>query len=107
MNYNQAYKKLNDHGIIDDIINSEAQNGANLNMVKYEIIEGINYYLDFVKSSTFKGMKYFQDVRFINSDEEKLHHKVVNAVCKALAEIEIAECIKYAEQLRYMIDAQR
>ena len=107
MYYKQAYIKLDEHGIIDDIINGEVQNGANLNIVKHEVIEGINYYLYFVKSSTFKGMKYFQDVRFISTDEEKLHHRVVNAVCKALAEIEIAEHSKYIEELRYMIDSQR
>ena len=107
MNYKKAYMKLDEHGIIDNIINGEVLNGANLNMVKHEIIEGINYYLYFVKSSTFKGMNYFQDVSFISTDEEKLHHRVVNAVCKALADIEIADCVKYTEQLRYMIDAQR
>lgn len=53
MNYKTAYKKLNQNGVIDEIINREVANGANLNMVKYNIIEGINHYNEFTKSSTF------------------------------------------------------
>lgn len=107
MNYKTAYKKLNQNGVIDEIINREVANGANLNMVKNYIIEGINYYIEFTKSSTFKGMTYWQETCGLVINEQKLYHSIVNAVCKALAKIEIAECDVYAKQLQYMIDVQR
>ena len=107
MEYKTAYKKLNQNGVIDEIINREVANGANLNMVKYHIIEGIQYYIDFTKSSTFKGMTYWHETRWLVTDNQKLHRRIVNAVCKALAQIEIEECATYAKQLQYMIDVQR
>ena len=107
MNYKTAYKKLNQNGVIDEIINREVANGATLDMVKYHIIEGIDYYIDFTKTSTFKGMTYWQETRWLVTDDEKLHHRIVNAVCKALAQIEIEECATYAKQLQHMIDVQR
>lgn len=107
MKYKTAYKKLNQNGVIDEIINREVANGANLDMVKYHIIEGINYYIEFTKSSTFKGMTYWQETGGLVTDDQKLHRRIVNAVCKALAKIEIAECAAYANQLQYMVDVQR
>lgn len=107
MNYKTAYNKINQNGVIDEIINREVANGANLDMVKYHIIEGIKYYINFTKSSTFKGMTYWQETRWNVTDDQKLHHRIVNAVCKALAKIEIAECAAYANQLQYMVDVQR
>lgn len=107
MKYKTAYKKLNQNGVIDEIINREVANGATLDMVKYHIIEGIEYYIDFTKTSTFKGMTYWQETRWLVTDDEKLHCRIVNAVCKALAQIEIEECAAYAKQLQYMIDVQR
>ena len=107
MDYKTAYKKLNQNGVIDEIINREVANGANLNMVKYHIIEGINHYNEFTKSSTFKGMTYWHETRWLVTDDQKLHRRIVNAVCKALAQIEIEECAAYAKQLQYMIDVQR
>lgn len=107
MNYKTAYKKLNQNGVIDEIINREVGNGAILDMVKYHIIEGINYYIDFTKTLTFKGMTYGHEIRWLVTDDEKLHRRIVNAVCKALAQIEIEECATYAKQLQYMIDVQR
>ena len=56
MDYKTAYKKLTQNGGIDEIINREVANGANFDMVKYHIIDGIKYYINFTKSSTFKGM---------------------------------------------------
>lgn len=107
MTYRNAYKELDASGAIDHIINTECNNGANLMLVKNNIIDGIEYYIDFVKSSSFKQMKYWQDTRFVRTEDEKLHHRIVNAVCKALAEIEIANASKYIEQLQYMISVQR
>ena len=107
MNYKTAYKKLNQNGVIDEIINREVANGANLDMVKYNIIAGINHYNEFTKSSTFKGMTYWHETRWLVTDNQKLHRRIVNAVCKALAQIEIEECAAYAKQLQYMIDVQR
>lgn len=107
MNYNTAYKKLNQNGVIDEIINREVANGASLDMVKYNIIAGINHYNEFTKSSTFKGMTYWHETRWLVTDDQKLHRSIVNAVCKALAQIEIEECAAYAKQLQYMIDVQR
>ena len=107
MNYKTAYKKLNQNGVIDEIINREVGNGATLDMVKYHIIEGIKYYIYFTKTSTFKGMTYGHEIRWLVTDDEKLHRRIVNAVCKALAQIEIEECAAYAKQLQYMIDVQR
>ena len=107
MNYKTAYNKINQNGVIDEIINREVANGANLNMVKYHIIAGINHYIEFTKSSTFKGMTYLQDTRWLVTDDQKLHRRIVNAVCKALAKIEIEECAAYANQLQYMVDVQR
>ena len=107
MNYKTAYNKINQNGVIDEIINREVGNGATLDMVKYHIIEGIKYYIDFTKTSTFKGMTYGQEIRWLVTDDEKLHRRIVNAVCKALAQIEIEECATYAKQLQYMIDVQR
>ena len=107
MNYKTAYNKINQNGVIDEIINREVANGANLDMVKYHIIEGIKYYINFTKSSTFKGMTYCHDTRWLVTDDQKLHRRIVNAVCKALAKIEIAECAAYANQLQYMVDVQR
>lgn len=107
MNYKTAYKKLNQNGVIDEIINREVANGANLDMVKYHIIAGINHYIEFTKSSTFKGMTYWQETRWLVTDGQKLHRRIVNAVCKALAKIEIAESVVYVKQLQYMVDVQR
>lgn len=107
MNYKTAYKKLNQNGVIDEIINREVGNGENLDMVKFEIIAGINGYIDFTKSSTFKGMTYRQTTRWIETDNQKLHHRIYNAVSKALAQIEIADCAAYAKHLVYMIDVQQ
>ena len=107
MNYKTAYKKLNQNGAIDEIINREVRNGENLEMVKYEVIDGIKSYIDFTKSSTFKGMTYWHETRWLVTDNQKIHRRVVNAVCEALAKIEIAECAAYAKQLQYMIDSQR
>lgn len=107
MNYKTAYKKLNQNGVIDEIINREVGNGENLDMVKYEIIDGIKSYIDFTNSSTFKGMTYCQETRWLATDEQKLHRRINNAVAKALAQIEIAECAAYATQLKYMIDVQK
>lgn len=107
MNYKTAYKQLNQNGVIDEIINREVANGENLNMVKYHIIEGIKYYIEFTKTSTFKGMTYWQETCGLVINEQKLHRRIVNAVCKALAKIEIADCAVYAKQLQYMIDVQR
>ena len=78
-----------------------------LRTVKYHIIEGIKYYIDFTKTSTFKGMTYGQEIRWLVTDDQKLHRRIVNAVCKALAQIEIEEYAAYAKQLQYMIDVQR
>lgn len=107
MDYKTAYKKLNQNGVIDGIITREVANGAGLNMVKYHITEGIRYYIDFTNSSTFKGMTYCQETRWLVTDNQKLHHRIVNAVCKALAKIELAEYVLYINQLQYMIDTQR
>lgn len=107
MNYKTAYKKLNQNGVIDEIINREVGNGENLDMVKYEIIDGIKSYIDFTKSSTFKGMTYWQETRWLVTDIQKLHHRIYNAVSKALAQIEIAECAAYTKQLEYMNDTQQ
>lgn len=107
MNYRTAYKKLNQNGVIDEIINREVGNGEKLDMVKYEIIDAIKVYIDFTKSSTFKGMTYWQTTRWVETDNQKLHHRIYNAVSKALAQIEIAESATYAKQLQYMIDVQR
>lgn len=107
MNYKTAYNKINQNGVIDEIINREVANGANINMVKYHIIEGINHYIEFTESSTFKGMTYWQETCGLVTDNQKLHRRIVNAVCKALAKIEIAECATYANQLQYMVDVQR
>lgn len=70
MNYKTAYKQLNQNGVIDEIINREVANGANLDMVKYHIIEGINHYIEFTKSSTFKGMTYWQETCGLVIDEQ-------------------------------------
>lgn len=107
MNYKTAYKKLNQNGLIDEIINREVGNGEILDMVKYEIIEGIKSYIDFTKSSTFKGMTYWQTTLWIETNNQKLHRRINNAVSKALALIEIAECATYTKQLQYMINVQR
>ena len=107
MNYKTAYRKLNQNGVIDEIINREVGNGENLDMVKYEIIDAIKSYIDFTNSSTFKGMTYCQETRWLATDEQKLHHRINNAVAKALAQIEIAECAAYVTQLKYMIAVQR
>ena len=107
MDYKTAYKKLNQNGVIDEIINREVANGAILDMVKYHIIAGINYYIEFTKSSTFKGMTYWHDTRWLVTDGQKLHRRIVNAVCKALAKIEIAESAVYVKQLQYIVDVQR
>lgn len=107
MKYKTAYNKLNQNGVIDEIINREVANGANINMVKHHIIEGIKSYIEFVNSSTFKGMTYWQETRWLVTDDEKLHRRIVNVVSKELAIIEIAECATYAQQLQYMIDTQR
>ena len=107
MNYKTAYKKLNQNGVIDEIINREVANGANLDMVKYNIIAGINHYNEFTKSSMFKGMTYGHETRWLVTDDQKLHRRIVNAVCKALAKIEIEECATYTKQLQYMVDVQR
>lgn len=50
MDYKTAYKKLNQNGMIDEITNREVANGANLDMVKYHIIEGIKHYIEFTKN---------------------------------------------------------
>ena len=107
MNYKTAYTKLNRNGVINDIIQREVKNGAHLEMVKYHIIEGIKSYIDFTKSSTFKGMTYWHETRWLDTEDKKLHRRVVNALCKALAQIEIAECAVYTRQLQYMIDVQQ
>lgn len=107
MDYKTAYKKLNQNGVIDGIISREVANGAGLNVVKYHITEGIRYYIDFTNSSTFKGMTYCQETRWLVTDNQKIHHRIVNAVCKGLAKIEIAECATYARQLQHMIDVQK
>ena len=70
MDYKTAYKKLNQNGVIDEIINREVANGANLDMVKYHIIAGINHYIDFTKSSTFKGMTYWHETRWLVTDNQ-------------------------------------
>lgn len=107
MNYKTAYRKLNQNGVIDEIINREVGNGENLDMVKYEIIDAIKSYIDFTNSFTFKGMTYCQETRWLTTDVQKLHHRINNAVAKALAQIEIAECVAYVTQLKYMIAVQR
>lgn len=107
MDYKTAYKKLNQNGVIDEIINCEVANGANLDMVKYHIIEGIKHYIEFTKTSIFKGMTYWHETRWLVTDNQKIHRRVANAVCESLAKIEIDECAAYAKQLQYMIDSQR
>lgn len=107
MNYKTAYKKLNQNGVIDEIINREVGHGENLDMVKYEIIDGIKSYIDFTNSPTFKGMTYCQETRWLATDEQKLHRRINNAVANELAKIEIAECAAYATQLKYMIAVQQ
>lgn len=107
MNYKTAYKKLNRNGAIDGIIKAEVANGANFNMVKYHIIEGIKSYIDFTKTPTFKGMTYWQETRWLVTDEQKLHRRIVNAVSKELAKIEIDECAAYTRQLQYMVAVQK
>lgn len=107
MNYKTAYKKLNQNGVIASIIKREVGNGEILDMVKYEIIDGIKSYIDFTNSSTFKGMTYRQTTRWVETNAQKLHHRVNNAVAKALAQIEIAECAALATQLKYMIAVQQ
>ena len=52
-------------------------------------------------------MTYWHETRWLVTDDQKLHRRIVNAVCKALAQIEIEECAAYAKQLQYMIDVQR
>ena len=107
MNYKTAYKKLNQNGVIDEIINREVGTGEKLDMVKYEIIDSIKSYIAFTKSSTFKGMTYWQTTQWVETDNQKLHHRISNEVSKELALIEIAECAVFATQLKYMIDVQR
>lgn len=107
MTYRNAYKALNQTGAIDRIINAESQAGANLNQIKVDLIFAIEYYTDFTKTSMFREMHYWQDNSHLKTDAEKSRQRIINAVCKALAEHELETIAKNADALRYMVRVQR
>ena len=106
MTYKNAYKILEKKGTIDDIIGYECSKGFHVLEVKKDICDGISYYTDFVKTQMFKDMKYWQDDRFVKTESEILHHRIVNRVCKELAEYEIEECKRYIKQCEHLIAVQ-
>ena len=107
MTYKQAYSKLNKAGKIEEIISKFTEAGNNIELVKYEIVNGLEYYVEFTTSTMFYDMKYWQETRFSKTESEKLHHNVVNAVLVALAEIEISEASKKTSALEYLIKTRR
>lgn len=101
MNYKQCYKVLNSSGAIDEIINSEQKNGESLSIIKMHIIDGINYYVDFTKSTSFKRMEYWKTAT------ENSYQRVVRKIEKALAEHELAEAKKNIECYEYLLKSIR
>lgn len=107
MTYKKAYSKLNKAGKIDEIISRFTKAGNSIEIVKYEIVNGIEYYTEFTESEMFYNMKYRQDTSFFKTEEEKLHINVTNAILKALATIEIQEATKKTEALNYLINTRK
>ena len=108
MNYKEAYSKLNRTQSIDEIINREVRNGFYVEIVKYHIIEAINSYIEFTKSSMFAGMTYSaQDTECLLTAEDRLHRRVVNAVWKRLAQVEYCDNVVFNKRLIYMLSTQR
>jgi len=99
MNYKRAYKVLNRNGIIDAIINDETGRGEMLASVKLEIIDGINYFLTFIKESSFRTMKYWW------KDAENIHQRVAQRVCAELAKAQLAEIDANHIRYEYMLKA--
>jgi len=99
MNYRTIYKKLNDAGIIDSLINDEVTAGGNLLEIKAEIINGIEYLQQFLKENSFKKMIYWWNT------PESIKQRVAQRICKEFARIQIEENIKNNEYYNYMIKA--
>lgn len=97
MTYKTAYKVLNQSGTIDTIINEETQQGENLNIVKKEIIDGIQYFLQFIKESSFQKMGYWWN------NPENIHQRVTQRICKELAIYQMEEIEKDKAAYQYMI----
>lgn len=108
MNFSEAYQKLNRTQTIDEIINREVRNGFYSEIVKYHIIEAINSYIAFTKSSMFAGMTYLaQDTECLLTANDKLHRRVVNVVWKRLAQIEYRDNVVHNKRLIYMLSTQQ
>jgi hypothetical protein len=99
MDYKKAYKLLKRNGIIDMIIKDESNRGEVLPCVKHEIIEGIEYFLTFIKESSFKTMKY----RWHNA--ENIHQRVTQKICAELAKLRLAEINNNHVRYEYMLKA--
>jgi hypothetical protein len=102
MNYKQAYKILNGRKgkfTIDAIIAVETGNGEALGNVKLAIINGINYFLQFVKESSFKNMGYWWH------SPEKMEQRITQKICFELAKYEMVRMNKAVEGFAYMIKA--
>lgn len=63
MNYKTAYKKLNQNGVIDEIINREVVNGESLNMVKYAVSKELAK-IEIAECATYtRQLQYMIDVQ--------------------------------------------
>ena len=99
MNYKRAYKALNRNGIIDAIIKDETGRGEILDCVKLEIIDGINYFLTFIRESSFRTMKYWW------KNPENISQRVTQKVCAELAKTQLAEIDANHIRYEYMLKA--
>jgi len=99
MNYKMAYKILNKNGIIDAIIKDETGRGEILASVKLEIIDGINYFITFVKESSFRTMKYWW------KNPENISQRVTQKICAELAKAQLAEINANHIRFEYMLKA--
>jgi len=99
MNYKRAYKMLNKNGVIDTIIKDETGRGELHDRVKLEIIDGINYFLTFIKESSFRTMKYWWKI------PENISQRVAQKVCAELAKAQLAEIDANHIRYEYMLKA--
>lgn len=96
-NYKQIYNTLNKNGIIDKLINKYSE-FENIMLVKSDIIYGIELAVDFLNSTSFKGMRYWSE------ETKEIKFQIAREIQKEYAILKIEENKKDIEMFEYLVN---
>ena len=94
-NYTKVFKALDKNGVIDELI-MHYSSQEDIMLVKSDIIYGIELTVDFINSSSFTNMNYW------NTKPQELKYQIAREIEKKYAEIMIEENTKEIEYFTYL-----